>query len=133
MSKFPLISVIMTVYNGEQYIEESINSILKQTFKNFELNVLLDGCTDDTENIVKRLQNSSESTIDIIEYNTRKGCPERRQELVEASNGEYISIQDADDVSMIDRFEKQVFFLKLIKDFLKIIIIYKYNKDKRNY
>ena len=112
MSKFPLISIIMTVYNGEQYIEESINSILHQTFKNFELNVLLDGCNDDTENIVKRLQNSPESTINIIKHNGRKGCPERRQELVEASKGEYIVIQDADDVSYPHRLEKEIFFLK---------------------
>ena len=101
----------MTVYNEEKYIEESINSILSQTFKNFKISIFLDGCTDNTENIVKKIQNSN-SNISVIKENIKKGCPERRQQLINSRNSEYLVIQDADDISYSSRFEKQMFFLK---------------------
>jgi glycosyltransferase involved in cell wall biosynthesis len=108
----PVISVIMTVYNGEAYIEESINSVLNQTYKNFELIIALDGCNDDTEKIVRRLQNGSESIIKVIKHNDKRGCPFRRQELSRLAEGDFIVIQDSDDVSYPNRFEKELLFLK---------------------
>ncbi len=102
----------MTVYNAEEYIEESINSILNQTFKNFKISIFLDGCTDGTENIIKKFQNSN-STISVIKENIKKGCPERRQQLINScSNSEYIALQDGDDISYFSRFEKEIYFLK---------------------
>ncbi len=104
----------MTVYNAEEYIEESINSILNQTFKNFKISIFLDGCTDNTENIVKKIQsnNSKLFNISVIKENIKKGCPERRQQLINKCNSEFCAIQDGDDISYPSRFEKQVFFLK---------------------
>ena len=100
----------MTVHNAEKYIEESINSILNQTFKNFKLSIILDGCTDNTENIVKKIQ--SNSNIFVIKEDIKKGCPERRQQLINNCKNEFISIQDGDDISYPYRFEKEIYFLK---------------------
>lgn len=51
----PLISVVIPVYNGEKYIEKTINSILKQEYKNIEILVINDGSVDDTAQVVTRL------------------------------------------------------------------------------
>ncbi len=112
MSKTPLINVIMTIYNAEEYIEDSINSILNQTFKNFKLNIFLDGCTDNTEDICNNILKSSEISYSIKKDDIKKGCPERRQQLINNCNSEYIVIQDGDDISYPNRFEKEIYFLK---------------------
>lgn len=107
----PLISVIMTVYNGEKYIEESIKSILVQSYGKFELIIVLDGCTDNTEDIVTEILKWYRGDFQIIKEEENRGCSTGRSIGIDAANGNLIAIQDADDISYPDRFDKQVKFM----------------------
>ncbi len=114
----PLVSVIMTVYNCEKYIEESLDSIFNQTFKDFEVVVYTDACTDKTQEIVGRYFNNYKNFNHLI-YGRRDGpigCFKGRMEAIVRSKGKYIAIQDGDDISLLDRLEKEVNFLEENED-----------------
>ncbi len=112
----PLVSVIMTVYNGEKYIEEAIRSIFKQTFRDFELIIYHDGSTDKTWQVaLKTITDSNKSfmgCVKMIPSHKNVGCGEGRNRAIERARGKYIAIQDADDMSFAWRLEKEVEFLE---------------------
>ena len=108
----PLISAVMIVYNGECFIEKAIDSILNQSFKNFELLILNDGSTDDTENIIKR-KIELDSRIIYLKNDTNYGLSYSRNKIINHAQGEYIIVTDADDISFLDRFENQVNYMIL--------------------
>lgn len=103
----PLISVILPVYNAAAYIEQSVASILNQTYRNFELIIINDGSKDDSEEIIKKIKDER------IRYycQSNGGMARALNKGIELSNGEFIARQDADDISLPERFEKQVNFL----------------------
>ena len=103
----PVISVILPVYNGQVYLRESINSILNQTFTNFELIIINDGSKDQSEKIIKSYKDIRIKHIS----RPNKGLPITLNEGISLANGKYIARQDQDDISKSDRFEKQVKFL----------------------
>lgn len=105
----PLISVIMSVYNGERYLKESVRSILKQTFTNFEFIIIDDNSTD---NSYKILRSFNDNRIRIIRNNIRKGITKNLNTAIDIAEGEYIARQDADDISLPRRLELQLKFLK---------------------
>ena len=107
----PLVSAIMTVYNGEKFVEESLQSLLMQDFRDFEVGIILDGCTDNTEKIVSRVMNNFPGSFFISIKRSKEGISARRNELVERAEGKYIAIQDADDISFPNRFSKEVEYL----------------------
>ncbi len=103
----PLISVVMSVYNGEQYLCEAIESILNQTFKDFEFIIINDGSTDETLKIIKSYKDPR-----IVLINRKnKGLITSLNEGVKKARGKYIARQDADDISVPDRFMKQLDYL----------------------
>ena len=104
----PKISVIMPVYNAEKYLNEAIDSILNQTFGDFELIIINDGSTDSSVEIIK---NYNDSRIRFIDNKTNEIYMKRLNEGIELAHGEYIARMDADDISLPQRFEKQVEFL----------------------
>jgi glycosyltransferase involved in cell wall biosynthesis len=106
--KDPIISVIMPVYNAELYVGKSIDSILNQTYKDFEFIIINDGSTDKSLEIIKSF---SDPRIKIISH-TNKGIIYSLNEGMAVSKGKYIARMDADDISLIDRFEKQISFLE---------------------
>lgn len=108
----PKISVIMAVHNGEKYIEQSILSILNQTYTDWELCLFLDNCTDKTEDIVSRFDKITENEFKILKGNDKQGCPDSRMGAIRVCEGEYIAIQDADDISLPYRLEKQIRFME---------------------
>ena len=110
------VSVLMPAYNVELYIEESIKSILNQTFKNFELIILNDGSSDATANIIKQYA-KSDNRIKFINNTENKGIAKSRNQLLNSASGEYVAYQDADDISLPDRLERQVDFLDKNIDF----------------
>ena len=110
------ISVIITVYNAEKYIEESILSLNEQTFTDFELIIVNDGSTDSTGKICKDLTPRLKFNYKYVEHYDNKKIPIRANEAISLAQGEYIAIQDADDISLSDRFEKQVIFLDKNKE-----------------
>jgi len=107
------ISVITTVYNCQKYIEESIKSILSQTFEDFEFIIINDGSTDNTWDIIKSFD---DNRIVLIDNNENKKIPFRRNQGIDAASGGLIAIHDGDDVSMPNRLELQVNYMDSRKD-----------------
>ena len=115
----PKISVITTVFNCESYIEQSVRSILDQTFHDFEYIIINDGSTDRTSEILNRLS-SLDKRIKLTDRKKNTGRVKSLNEALDKATGEFIAIQDADDVSFSERLEKQVTFLKMNKDYVLV-------------
>lgn len=112
----PQISVILPVYNAEKYLRESIDSVLNQTYTNFELIIINDGSTDDSENIILSYD---DSRINYIKKNN-SGISETLVQGIQLSNGKYIARMDADDIAFSTRFLKQVTFLEKNKEYILV-------------
>lgn len=110
MSRPPLVSVVMTVYNGEKYLAAAVESILGQTFRDFEFIIIDDGSTDKTPELLNAFA-AKDARISVLRqpnhglcYSLNRGCA--------AAHGKYIARMDADDVSLPKRLELQVAFLE---------------------
>ena len=104
----PKVSVLIPVYNASSFLRETINSVLNQTFSDFELILLNDCSQDNSEQII------SEFDDDRIRYykNERNlGITPTRNKLIDFSKGEYLAVLDNDDIMRPDRLEKQVRYL----------------------
>lgn len=109
----PRISVIMPVYNCKQYIEESVFSILNQTFKDFEL-LIIDDCSSD--GTFEYLNSLTDVRINLIRKNSNTGYTKSLNLGLDLAKGEYIARMDGDDISVLNRFQRQVEFLDFNKD-----------------
>ncbi|MFT6208936.1 MAG: glycosyltransferase involved in cell wall biosynthesis, partial [Colwellia sp.] len=89
----PIVSVIIPMYNVEKYIEQSIDSVLKQTYHNFEIILVDDGCTDDTLNKVNKF---TDPRIRLI-HQTNRGLSGARNTGIDSARGLYVALLDADD------------------------------------
>lgn len=107
--KIPKISVIMSVYNGEKFLKEAIDSILNQTFTDFEFIIVNDGSSDNSLDI---LQSYNDDRIRIINNKKNIGLTKSLNKALKKAKGEYIARQDADDISLTERFEKQMKFFE---------------------
>lgn len=101
-----VISVVMSVYNAESYLEEAINSILNQNYKDFEFIIINDGSTDNSLEIIEKHKNQDERIVLISREN--RGLVSSLNEGIEKAKGKYIARMDADDISLPERFEKQI-------------------------
>jgi len=108
----PQISVIMPVYNAGKYIKAAINSILNQTFTDFEF-IIIDDCSED--NSVEIIKSFEDPRIKLYER-PRLGISEQLNFGIKNSNAELIARMDADDISLPDRLETQFKYLKGNKD-----------------
>jgi glycosyltransferase involved in cell wall biosynthesis len=104
----PTISVLMTVFNAERFVKESIESILVQSFSDFEFIILNDGSTDNSLSIIESF---TDHRIRIINIG-KLGYYFAKQRLIKEAKSEYIAIMDADDIAYPNRFEKQLLFLQ---------------------
>jgi glycosyltransferase involved in cell wall biosynthesis len=102
-----LISVIMSVKDGEDYLEESIKSILNQSYKNFEFLICDDGSTDKSLAICNKFA-EEDSRVRIFTNSHTIGLTKSLNKLIEISKGEIIARQDADDISHEERFSRQL-------------------------
>jgi len=98
----------MSVYNGEAYLKQAIDSILNQTFDDFEFIIIDDGSTDNTANILKQY---SDSRIVRHTFNVNRGLVHALNYGLNMAHGKFIARQDADDISMPKRFEMQIDFM----------------------
>lgn len=105
----PSVSVVMPVYNASQYLAEAIESILVQTFSDFELIVVNDGSTDDSLRIINSFK---DTRLKILENKTNMGNYATRNKGDRAARGKYICVMDSDDVACPDRLEKQYSFME---------------------
>jgi glycosyltransferase involved in cell wall biosynthesis len=102
----PLISVVIPVYGVEKYIEETIRSVMAQTYSNWEIIAVSDGSTDNSEAVILKLQ-EEESRIQYF-WKENSGVSDTRNYGIARSKGEYIAFLDADDTWIENKLELQV-------------------------
>ncbi len=105
----PKISVLMPFYNNEKYLDESIQSILNQTYSDFEFIIMDDGSTDNGVKVVNKY--SKDKRIRFVRNKKNIGIVANLNKGIGMSKGEYLARMDGDDVSLPERFEKQVRYL----------------------
>lgn len=108
MNNKPSISVIMGVHNGSKYLREAIDSILNQTFADFEFLIVNDASTDESPTL---LAGYSDPRIKVINNQGNLGLTKSLNKALAVAQGEYIARMDADDISLPERFEVQKKFL----------------------
>lgn len=105
------VSIILTVYNGSEYIRTSIESILNQDYKNFELIVVDDASDDNTVEILKKYQ-LKDNRVAVIFLKKNVGTYKAKNIALKYANGEYIAFQDADDYSHTSRISSSISLLE---------------------
>lgn len=103
------LTVLMTVRNGEIFLRKSIESILNQSYQNFKFLILDNASTDNSKEIIKSY---SDSRVDLVELKEDIGQVAALQMGLDICQTKYIARMDADDISMPDRFAKQILFLE---------------------
>ena len=105
--EFGLIRIIMAAYNAEKTIEQAINSVLRQTYTDFELLVVNDCSKDRTVELVKSIA-AKDNRVRLISNEKNSGVSFTRKHGLEESNGSWIAILDSDDAWAPDKLEKQI-------------------------
>lgn len=124
----PIISVLMPAYNAAEYIHEAIDSILTQTFIDFEFVIINDGSTDTTEEIILSY---SDERIKYYANESNMGIVKTLNRGIDLCQGKYIARMDADDVSLPDRLEKQVHRLEANPQIVACGTLYAIYGDER--
>lgn len=109
--EMPELSVIMPAYNEELFLEEAIQSILGQSFSDFQLTIVNDNSTDGTQKIIERFVHS-DPRVSCIQNTTNLGPAKSRNLAIDGTNTPFIAFMDADDIAVSTRFEKQLAFLR---------------------
>lgn len=108
-----MISVIMPVYNGESHLKEAIDSILNQTYRDFQFLIINDGSTDRSEEII---QSYVDDRIKYIVNESNLGIVKTLNKGIDLATFKYIARMDADDIALPHRFEKQIEFMEANPD-----------------
>lgn len=101
------ISIIMSVYNNEKYLDEAISSILRQSYTNFEFIITNDASKDRSLEIIQKYS-KADKRIKIIDNKENIGLTKSLNNMIDMCRGEYIARMDGDDISIFDRLEKQM-------------------------
>lgn len=109
----PKVSVIMPVYNGEQYLNEAIESILNQSFRDYEFLIVDDCSTDSSFQIIASYK---DSRIRLLRNDKNMGLVASLNKGIKFAKGDYIARMDCDDVSLPDRLEKEVAILDMFSE-----------------
>lgn len=113
MSTNPSVTVLMPVYNAGKFLKPAIESILKQTFTDFEFLIINDGSTDSSRDVIMSF---SDKRIRFLENTSNKGLAYTLNRGLQEATGKYIARMDADDISLADRLATQVNFLETHSD-----------------
>jgi glycosyltransferase involved in cell wall biosynthesis len=111
----PKITVLMPVYNCELYIKEAVESVLNQTYADFEFLIIDDASSDETVSILKLY---TDARIQLIVKSINSGYTNSLNMGLQLARGKYIARMDGDDISLPERFEKQMAFLETNPDFV---------------
>lgn len=106
-----LVSIITPVYNAEKTIGDTIESVLKQTFENFEMIIVDDISTDETINIIKNYQ-KKDKRIKLFVLDKKGGASAARNKALSEAKGDYIAFLDGDDLWKENKLETQIKFMK---------------------
>lgn len=112
----PTVSILMPVYNGAEYLRPAIDCLLNQTFSDFELIIVNDGSTDDTQAII----DSYEDARIVCLEQENQGVARSLNNGLQLARGKYVRRHDADDVSLPDSLQKQVDFLEAHPDYVMV-------------
>jgi glycosyltransferase involved in cell wall biosynthesis len=113
----PLISVVMTSYNHERFISEAIESVLNQTFPNFELIIVDDSSTDRSKEIIKQCQ-QKDSRVKTIFHPSNKGISTTINDGFSAARGRFVAYTNSDDLWTPEKLEKQICILQQNPDLI---------------
>lgn len=113
----PKITVFMPVYNAEKYLKESVESVLEQTFTDFELLIIDDGSSDNSVNIIESF---NDKRIRLIHNGENKGLPYTRNRGLELARGKYLAIMDSDDVADTERLAIQY---RIMENNQKLVVL----------
>ena len=128
MEHQPIISVVMSVYNGSRFLRDSIDSILSQTFIDFEFIIWNDGSTDDSEEIIKCYEDSRIRYF----YHDNLGLGRALNLACQEARGKYIARMDDDDISLPDRLQKEYDYLESHPDVVLVSSSAYYIDEKGN-
>ena len=95
----------MPVYNAGRYLSQAVQSILEQTYKDFELIIINDGSTDNSKTVIESF---NDNRIRYFENEKNSGIVYSRNKGLKLAKGEYIGMFDADDIAYPEKFEKQI-------------------------
>ena len=107
-----MVSIVVPVYNAAGYIENAINMVCRQTYKDWELILVDDGSSDNSVEIIESVISSQKKRIRLIKKSVNAGAAAARNTGIDASSGRFIAFLDADDVWKEDKLEKQVAFME---------------------
>lgn len=119
--KNPTVSVIIPTYNRAHLVGRAIESVLNQTYKDFEIIVVDDGSTDNTEEVIKQFQ-KQDKRIKYLLHEKNRGGSAARNTGIKAVEGEYITFLDSDDEWLPEKLEKQIIMFQSLED--KIGFVY---------
>ncbi len=105
----PRVTVLMPVYNAVKFLRDAVDSILKQSFSDFEFLIIDDGSTDGSQSII---HSYDDSRIRLVQNEENLGVAATLNRGLDLAHGEYIARMDADDISMPHRLEKQIHFME---------------------
>ncbi|HJQ09254.1 MAG TPA: glycosyltransferase [Candidatus Saccharimonadales bacterium] len=117
-SKHPLISVIMPVYNNDEYIKQAIDSILEQTYPHFELIALDDGSSDTSGAILDGYART-DNRVRVV-HKKNEGLVKTLNRGIDMAKGEFIARMDGDDISFPRRFEQQI---KILQNYPNVVLV----------
>lgn len=106
----PLVSVIMSVFNEQKYLKESLTSILNQSIRNIEI-IIIDDCS--TDKTVELIRNFRDDRIRLIQNEKNQGLTKNLNKGLKIAKGKYIARMDGDDISKKNRFEEQIKYLEM--------------------
>ncbi|MFH1662242.1 MAG: glycosyltransferase family 2 protein [Candidatus Falkowbacteria bacterium] len=125
----PLVSVIIPTYNRAGLLKKSVGSVLSQTFKDFEIIIINDGSTDNTENVIKSF---NDSRIKYIKNKKNRGAGAARNIGIKIARGDYIAFQDSDDEWLPEKLKKQIEVFKSVSPSVGVVysgyLLFKNNK-----
>ncbi len=119
----PLISVLIPAYNHEKYVQQTIKSIINQTYQNIELLIVDDGSKDDTWEKIEELRSACEKRFARVFFKTKKneGTCLTLNQLLENAEGKYVFLIASDDVAAPQLIEKEVEFLENHEDYALVV------------
>lgn len=107
----PLVSIITPVYNAEEFIVDTINSVLSQTYQNWELILVDDVSTDSSREIIQKFE-QEDKRIKVVLLKENSGAAIARNTAIDYAKGKYIAFVDSDDLWTSDKLQKQVQFME---------------------
>ena len=107
----PMISVVMPVYNAEKYVAEAVESILNQTYSDFEF-IIIDDCSTDSSYKILQSYAAKDNRIRLFKNEMNHKQAYTKNLAIELAQGKYIAFMDADDISLPERFAKQIEFME---------------------